>query len=169
MSIAIIFKKNKFSQAGFTLIEIIIYIALFSFILVTAFVAAFQLIDGSSKLSVKNNTESEANFVMQKINWVMTGIDPTTTPVVSGSGCNQNLSIHRTDTSMSPVVIRSNIVSGVNYIEIQKNGGTFYPITTANVLVTCLKFVPISGSPFGINTTFTMNNTDFNITKYIRK
>lgn len=159
-------KHNK----GFTLIEVIIYIALFSLLMGSAFVTAYQLIDGSGKLSAKNTVQEEGNFVMRKFNWALTGINPSSTPVISGSGCSQTLSVNKTDTTINPVVIKSNTISGVKYIEIQKKGGTFYPITTVNVLVSCLKFSRVSiGTSSGIIATATINGIDFTITKYIRK
>ena len=158
-------KRNQ----GFTLIEIIIYIGLFSLLLGTAFIASYQLIDGSSKLSTKNTTQEEGNFVMKKFNWALTSLNLANAPSISGSGCNQSISIPKSDTSISPVVLRMNTVSGVNYIEMQKNGGTFYPITTANVTVSCLKFNNIVGTPAGITATATIDGMDFIVTKYIRK
>ena len=158
------------SKKGFTLIEVLIYIVLFSILMGGGFVVAHQLIDNSRKLSTKDTTQEEGNFVMQKFDWALTGVDPTTTPTISGSGCStQTLSVTKTDTTISPVVIRSNIISGVNYIEVQKRGGAFYPITTANVLLTCLKFSSIAGPPAGITATATINGIDFKTTKYIRK
>ncbi len=158
-------KKNT----GFTLIEVIIYIGLFSLLLGTAFVACFQLIDGSGKLSTKNTTQEEGNFVMKKFNWALTSINLGSAPIITGSGCNQSLSIVKSDTSITPVVLRLNVISGVRYIEIGKNGGVFYPITTSNVVVSCLKFINIAGTPSGVTAIATIDGLDFNVTKYIRK
>lgn len=156
-------------KKGFTLIEVIIYIGLFSLLLGTAFVSVYQLIDSSAKLSVKSTTEEEGSFAMRKLNWALSSIDLSTTPTISGSGCTQSISINKVDTSISPVVFRLNTVSGINYLEIQKNGGTFYPLTTSNVTVSCLKFSKTSSSPVGITGTVTINGVDFGVTKYIRK
>ncbi len=162
-------KKLKNKNSGFTLIETIIYIALFSLLLGTAFVTVYQLIDGSNTLSSKNTTASEADFVMRKIDWALTGIDPATIPVIGGSGCARTLSIYKTDTAVSPIVVRLNNVDGINYIEIQKNSGTFYPITTENVSVSCLQFSLTSSDPSGFIATATIDGILFSTTKYIRQ
>ena len=62
------------TNKGFTFIEVIIYIALSSLLLGTAFVTVFQLIDSSNKLNVKNTVQEEGNFVMRKLNWALTGV-----------------------------------------------------------------------------------------------
>src|SRR3990167_4074727 len=67
-------------KKGFTLIEVIIYIALFSLLMGSAFVVVYQLIEGSDKLSVKNTTQEEGNFVMRKFNWALTGISSINSP-----------------------------------------------------------------------------------------
>ncbi|OGI68550.1 hypothetical protein A2738_01575 [Candidatus Nomurabacteria bacterium RIFCSPHIGHO2_01_FULL_42_15] len=107
-------KNNK---SGFTLIEVIIYIALFSLLLGTAFVAAYQLIDGSVRLGTKNTIQDEGNFIMRKINWALTGVDPSTVPVISGSACEEILTIQKTEPSYDPTIIRLNDVSGKNTLK----------------------------------------------------
>jgi len=154
---------------GFTLIEVIIYIALFSLLMGAAFVTAFQVIDSSSRLSTKDTVQEEGNFFLRKMDWALTGIDPSLTPMIAGTGCSQTLDVTKTDSTINHVVVRLNTVNGVNYIEMQKNAGTFYPISTANVSVTCLKFSLVLGTPVGITATATINGIDFSTTKYIRK
>lgn len=157
------------NNRGFTLIEVIIYITLFSLILGSAFVIAYQLIEGSSKLSTKSTVQAEGNFVLRKLNWALTGLDPDSAPVISGSACSQTLSVDKTDPSVDTVDIRLNEIDGVKYIEIQENEEGFNPITTINVLVSCLKFSPISGTPAGITASFEINGSPFSITKYVRQ
>ncbi len=157
--------KNK----GFTLIEVLIYIALSAVLMGSAFITVYQLIDGSRKLNSKNTTQEEGNFVIRKIGWALSGINPSTTPTITGAACSRSISIVKSDTSLSPIVIRLNSSGAINYIEMNKNGGTFYPITTSNVSVACLEFISLSGSPSGITATATIDGKVFNITKYIRK
>lgn len=158
-----------FKNRGFTLLEVVIYTALFSLLLGIAFVATYQIIDSSGNLNLKITIEEEGNFVMRKINWVFTGLDPNSTPTITGSGCAQKLSVKKTDSSINPVILRLNNISGKNYIEIKENGGSFNPITTANVNPSCLKFSLLGGSLSGVVATFTLNDTDFSTVKYIRK
>jgi len=159
-------KNNK----GFTLIEIIIYIALFTLLMGTAFVTAYQLIEGSNKLNVKTAIQQEGNFVVRKINWVITNLDPSVTPIIGGSlPCSQTLRIEKINFINNPVVVSRN--SSNETLEIQE-GLTVLPLTTNNVQVTCFqaRIIPHVGtSPRGITATTTINGVDFVVTKYLRK
>ena len=52
---------------AFTLIELIIYIAIVGLILVVASTFAWQIIQGNIKLSAYREVEQNANFAMEKI------------------------------------------------------------------------------------------------------
>ncbi|KKR70308.1 MAG: hypothetical protein UU13_C0008G0004 [Candidatus Nomurabacteria bacterium GW2011_GWB1_40_7] len=156
--------KNKRNK-GFTLIEVIIYTALFSLLIGTAFVSAFQLIDGSGKLSAKTVTEAEGNFVLRKINWALTGVKTITTPSI---GTAHNLVVTKYDNNQIDIQLVGTKIE----IRESDNGNAFIPITTDNVEVSSLDFeyIPASGSgPAGIAATAIMNGTTFTITKYLRK
>jgi prepilin-type N-terminal cleavage/methylation domain-containing protein len=150
---------------GFTLIEVIIYIALFSLLMGSAFVTAFQLIDNSGKLGIKNTIQEEGNFVMRKLNWALTGIQTITTPT---AGTTPNLQVKKYDGNIIYVRLSA------NKIEIREsiNGIAYLPITTDNVTVSNLdfKFISTTGSgPAGITATAIINEIPFTITKYLRK
>ena len=121
---------------GFTLIEVVIYIALFALLMGSAFVTVFQLINGTNKISLKTTIQQEGNFVMRKLDWALTGLDPANPPVVGGSSCSQNLTLQKVNFPGNPMVVRLNSST----LEISQNGGTFVPLTTINVKTTCLKF-----------------------------
>ena len=163
-------------KKGFTLIEVIIYIALFTILMGTAFVTAFELIDGSNKLNQKNTTEEEGNFVMRKINWALTGISNDISDIASPSifypyATSSTLSINKWQEGVKiPVVIQYNAAS--SSIMMQENVSSPLPITTDNVKVSNLafRFIPASGNgPAGVVATTTINGIDFVLTKYIRK
>ncbi|MFZ2523104.1 MAG: prepilin-type N-terminal cleavage/methylation domain-containing protein [Minisyncoccia bacterium] len=154
-------------QKGFALIETIIYIALFSILMTSGFVATYQIISSADLLNQKNRTEEEGNFVLRKMSWSFAGLDAGIIPTVSGSGCSQSISISKTNTA-NPIRIRTNVTAGVNYLEIQDDGVTYYPLTTINASTSCLKFSIISGNPYGIIATTTINGKDFVIKKYAR-
>ena len=153
-------KHNK----GFTLIEVIIYIALFSFLIGNAFVVAYQLIDNSGKLETKNNIQEEGNFVMRKLNWALTGVK-------TFSISDSRLTINKYNDSV--VIIK--LGSGVDAKKILMNDtGSFLPITTGNMQVEGLNFTQVGTDPIGVSITVKIKtiNTDpqdFNITKYLRK
>lgn len=154
-------------QKGFTLLETIIYIALFSILITSGFIACYDLISGTDRVNGSTRTQEEGNFVLRKMEWSLSSLDPAYPPTVGGSGCNQNLTTKKTGVT-NPVRIRLNTISGINYIEIQDDGVNYYPITTANVSVTCLKFNQISGALVGINATASINGVDFVVKKYVR-
>lgn len=155
--------KNKHNK-GFTLIEVIIYIALFSLLIGTAFVTAYQLIENSNKLSVKNTTQEEGNFVLRKLNWALTG---ASTFSISSSELTVN--------KFNGATVKIKLGSGANAGKILMNDtGLFVPITTDNVEVTDLQFQQVGTYPAGISVVIkikTLNTAavDFMITKYLRR
>lgn len=154
---------------GFTLIEVIIYIALFSLLMGSAFTTAYQLIEGTNTLNTKTTVQEEGNFVMRKLNWALTGLDSAVSSIVGGSlPCSQTLRVEKINFIQNPIIISRNSTN--DSLEIQE-GFTVLPITTANVAVTCLKFsiIPsVDSGPSGISATTTINGIDFAITKYQR-
>jgi prepilin-type N-terminal cleavage/methylation domain-containing protein len=167
----------KHSSKGFTLIEVIIYIALFSILIGGAFIVAFQLIDSSGKLNAKNTVQSEGNFVMRKLSWALTSVDPgiTTTPSL---GTTSNLRVTKYDGTKVEICFDSNKIKIHEGTFSSCTDSDYLPITTDNVTVKTgslnFTFIPATGSgPFGITASFTItqNGVDFpfTITKYIRK
>lgn len=164
-------KNSKKNGNGFTLIETIIYIALFSLLMGTAFVTAFQLIDNSGKLSAKNTIQEEGNFVMRKINWALTGAK-----IFSASG--SELTINRYDNKKIDICLDSEkirIWEG-NLLDVVPtcSDSAFLPLTTDNIQVTSLQFTSVGTDPLGVLTlakmkTINITPLDFTITKYIRK
>jgi prepilin-type N-terminal cleavage/methylation domain-containing protein len=153
-------------QKGFTLIEVIIYIALFSILIGGVLVSTFQLVQTGSSLSSKTAIQNEGNFILRKIDWAFAGLDPANIPTVGGSLCNQTATT--TKINYGQIVFRRDTINNALQIK-EGSGGTFASTTTSNIKVTCLKFGIISGSPSGIIATTTINGIDFVITKYIRK
>lgn len=157
-------------KRGFTLIEVVIYIALFSLLLGTAFVTAYQLIFSGDDLTSTTVNLSEGNFIQRKINWIFTGLDPTRPPEITGADCGQTIKIYKTNPEESPTIIRLTNSNNINYIEINKKGGVFYPINTSNVKITCLNF-NLTHSILSATATISNGKRElpFNITKLIIK
>ncbi len=156
-------------KKGFTLIEVIIYIALFSILIGGVLVSTFQLVQTGSSLSSKTAVQDEGNFAIRKLSWALTGLDPAYSPVVGGSlPCSQTITVTKLDYGPSEVTFRRDAT--YNALEIKEGtSGTFASTTTSNVKVTCLKFGIVGTNPLGIVATTTINGIDFVITKYIRK
>lgn len=60
-------------QSGFTLFEVLIYIALFSVIIGSGVLAAFNIFDGSLRVQQIANQEVELDFVLNKLEWALSG------------------------------------------------------------------------------------------------
>ncbi len=143
---------------GFTLIETILYIALFSIIIFGGFVTAFQLIQGTAALNSRTVKESEINFVLRKINYTLTGITSTTL-----SGYSPTLSVTKYDGNKIDIRLQD------EKIEIRESAGAnvFLPITTENVKVSKLLFRYLPSD--GVEAAITINGTSASTTKYLRK
>ncbi len=154
-------------KKGYTLIETIIYISLFS-LLITGGIIGIQALSKSISLMDNNiYVQGEVNFILNKITWALSGISTRTLPILGGSGCNQTLTIYKTNTPY-PIKLRLNTTKNIEYIEMQEDGTNFYPLSTENIKIECLKFSILQGTPFGIMGTTTINKTEYVFIKYAR-
>lgn len=166
--------KNKKRSSGFTLIEVVVYLALFSIIIGGAMVSVLQIVESSTSLQSKVVMEEEANFLLRKINWALNG---ATTMSVSGD--------HLTLTIINPYLITTgahtfvfDIDSSGGYLRLSKNGATAINLNSQNVKVSNLAFTyspPSGAKPASVNTHFNLmekesgDQDDFETTRYLRK
>jgi len=129
-------------QKGFTLIETIIYIALLAFIIGAGVSSAYYLIDSSVKGENDVNTIAEAEFLLRKIDWAMTGANSVDV------GQMFDLSSNR---------VRISVDGGLSHVY----------LTSSSTKVTGLDFILLS--PDGITASTTIDGKHFEVTKYIRK
>jgi hypothetical protein len=61
---------------GFTLLETLIYLVLFTFLIGGGFLAVYQIIESSGSIREKTAREAEADFIFRKIDWILE-TDPT--------------------------------------------------------------------------------------------
>ena len=139
-------------KQGFTLIEIIIYIALFAFIMGAGVSAAYYIIDSSARSETDVNIVAEAEFLLRKIDWAMTGADSVT----AGS-----MTITKDGTNITFSLISNRVWVSV--------GGVGNFLTSESVNVSSLEFISIPTTPPGIKASTTINGKHFEITKYIRE
>lgn len=160
---------NRTKKNGFTLIETLIYIALFTLMMGGAVVAAFFIIDASAHDKDKITATLEAEFLMRKIDWALTGLDlssPVNVPAPGASG--PKLSVNKNGFPPNPLVVDA--VSG--RARLAQGGGAAAELTTDRVAVSNLKFRHIAAlppMPAAIVTSFTIAGRDFQMTKYLRK
>ena len=148
-------------KKGFTLVETLIYIALFTILIGAGFSTAYYLIQDGESLSSKTVTNSELNFVLQKLDWASTGA--SSFEVISPS----ELKINRYS---SPAIVSFRLDAGTTtkYIQINEGSG-WTSLTTVNVEVSDLNFQTISGTPSGIIVSMTLDGISATTTKYTRQ
>ena len=168
------------SDKGFTLLEALIYIALFTLIIGGAMVTVFQIIQGTAANYNHIILQEEANFLLRKINWALSGettiITPTTsspsglllvTKIVEGAPTNLTFQDNANDYACSP-----------NTLCLKRTEA--FPLNSSNVLVTNITFVRTlgnNGKPDSLTTSLTITTADngreatesFSTTKYLRK
>lgn len=111
--------KKINSKRGFTLIEVLIYLALFSIIIGRAMVSVLQIVESSTSLQSKVVLQEESNFLLRKINWALNG---ATTMSVSAD--HQTLTItnpHLVTTGTHTLVFDLDSTGG--YLRLAEGGG----------------------------------------------
>ncbi|MBI2609981.1 type II secretion system protein [Candidatus Giovannonibacteria bacterium] len=159
------FASDKLRR-GFTLIETLIYIAILSVLIGSGMAGAFYIIDSSEKNKSDINAETEAHFLIRKIDWALEGADILNIPAPAANG--PLLSVNKDNYASNPVVIDS----GSGRARISKAGGAPIEITNTRVSIQNLKFehLPSVGAkPPAIRATFQIGTKNFESLKYLRK
>jgi prepilin-type N-terminal cleavage/methylation domain-containing protein len=162
---------------GFTLIEMIVYVALLTLVMGGTLAATYELLSGQGRASGHNTTEEEGSFVLGKFAFAMGQITATSTPSI-GSPNTHTLDITTTSGPFKLCLINSAIRMSTTSTCSASSGEA---LTTSNVRVTGLDFIylPAVGSgPDGIvaSTTLVASTTapalqgeTFRMTRYLRK
>src|SRR6185369_10783091 len=90
-------------RSGFTLIEMLVYLALLSLLMGGVLMTVYQLLSDAGGTRVKVSTDEEANFVLRKIAWAVGDASAITTPAAGASG--GTLSVTKTGFGSNPIVI----------------------------------------------------------------
>jgi len=144
---------------GFTLIEALIYTALFSFIIGGAILAVYSILDGSARTDTALTRDAEARFVLQKIAWALNSKTTLIAPADDSSG--DSLSLVKT-ISGTPTTISININNGRVYLT--RNAGPAVPLTSERISVDSLLFhnrASAAGAPRAIEVTIAINGTTY--------
>jgi len=168
------------NPGGFTLIEVLIYLALFAVIIGGAFSAAYGIVESSGRNQTKAMLQEEGDFLIAKINWALSGARAVSSPAVGGGG--SALSVAKWDTSIGDPVVVS--LAGGN-LNISRGGNAAQRLNNSNLEVSCPHpcFTHISASGAGTNpesleTSFSISSRtpngaavrqDFFTTTYLRK
>ena len=161
-------KIFKTKNNGFTLIETMIYIALFSVIIGSALIAVYGIIQNTDKTQAKIIFEGEASFVLQKINYAITGTNMILLPLLGENGIALTLSKSTGNISLQ--------LSG-DKLQIKDGGMVFLDINNDDVRISNVVFKHIAGVSGGvesIDTAFMITDNyghsqTFHETTYLRK
>ena len=144
--------ERKNTAAGFTLIETLIYTAFFALLVGSLLAITFQTLSSSGQVARKIAVQQEANFILRKIDWALSG----------GTG----LSVPSSDTLS---VTKDGIVQSFSLDAGRvKLGDT--TLNSANVLVSNLQFVrtQTGTQPQKITATFSAGGENFELTKFLK-
>lgn len=161
--------RTTHSIRGFTLIETILYIALFAMLMSGAVVAAYNLLEGGNRNKTAIGIQEEGTFINRKIHWALTG---ASNAVVSGGG--NTLTITRPDLgAQSPLVIYGNgttvtIARGATGLEVALNSER-YPVSApvSGPLFTLVP--PLDGRPASITSSYVIQGKPFIFRTYVRQ
>ncbi len=160
--------KSKLTS-GFTLIEIIIYMALFSIMMGSLIVTVFQLIQNSEKMTLKNFNQEEINYILKKIDWALSDAISINYPQ---SGTSHELEINKNDYIDNPIIFRLKTVEhGYKYVELCVKDIDCNPISTGNIKVENLTFIyqdNLDPIPDGIKTIININGIEISNLLYLR-
>ena len=98
--------SNLKPRLGFTLFETIIYIALLSVVTSFVMVVFYQLIGSGDQHRNRIEADSEANFMMQRIVWAVTGASAINSPAINATGTS--LSVTKFNYAQNPIVFDLN-------------------------------------------------------------
>ncbi len=165
-------------KKGFTLIEVVIYLALFGLLMGGAVVSAFSLFESSSRNETSIMLQEEGSFIIAKISATLSGVQTVILPEENLSG--STLSVVKWDVGAgNPIVIS---LSGSDIIlSHQANPGV--PLNNSNVSITNLNFTHTLNTgegtkPESVTSSFTANtrtrdgrviSKTFTNTDYLRK
>ncbi len=147
---------------GFTLIETIIYLALFSILMGGAVVTAYNLFESSSRAHTIAMIQEEGDFLLGKVDWMLYGAEAITAPS-AGTTCTTNctLSVVKWDTSIGNPLQLCLAGTDMRFSTSSATCVTGPILNNADVSVTTLTIMHATSSGDGINpefasTTFTL-------------
>jgi type II secretory pathway pseudopilin PulG len=152
-------------QKGFTLLETLVYIALIMFVMGAGIAGAYYLIDSSDSDNAEINTLAEAEFLLRKIDWVLTGVNTINVPAPGSDA--PKLSVNKT-VGPNPIEIETSSEQA----QIKRGGGPTEILTGDRVKITGMKFTLIDNlapKPDAVKAEFYADSKYFELYKYLRK
>lgn len=157
----VILKNNK----GFTMMETLIYIALFGIIMSGAVVGTYNLMEGGNRNIDSTKIEEEGTFINRKLGWALS---KATDATVSGGGSTikifRNDGIDVTFSGDGEDITITRTVGGVS--------GVANPLNNDRFKVTDVHFdftAGANGRPASISASFSVGQKTFTYKNYIRQ
>lgn len=150
---------------GFTLVELLIYIAILTMILVLAAGLALEIIQGSIKNEAKIEVEENARFSLGKINFSLKNAAKIIQPSDAGES-SQELGLN----SQYPAKTPTRFLVDNYQLMLKEGGSIFFPLTSDSVKVTSLRFTNLAGqgSPAIIQTELVIDGISFKTSASLR-
>ncbi len=169
--------KNSKVQFGFTLIEVVIYLGLFTFLIASSIVATYSLMSSGARNKTTAMMLEEGNFILSKLDYALNNAENTE---VTLGGTNLKL------TNADASIINFKVDPVSQNISIKRNSGTEQDLNNSNIQVSCpasICFIRTLASgdgikPEKIEVNFTLNSLtsegklvthNFSTVKFIRK
>jgi prepilin-type N-terminal cleavage/methylation domain-containing protein len=159
--------SRAFSR-GFTLIETIMYLAIFGILMSGAIVAAYSLLEGGGRNVTAIQIQEEGTFLNRKLNYVLTGATAEDLNVSEGG---TKLKVKRLDLEQT-ITLAGNGTS----VTLQRDGGAPLELTSGRYEVTgpasgaMFTIVPASGGkPSSVTTSFRVEGKPFLFRTYVRQ
>ena len=154
--------KKHSLQKGFTMLEVLIYIALFGLLMTGAVVSAFQLLESGQRQDRSFAAQQEGTFVNRKLAWALA---PATAVSVSPDG--NILTITRPDLGLNLLVDASSTP-----VMFKRGSNAWVPLSSAGLTVENAHFVvlpPANGLPTAVELAYTLGGKEFSYSMYLRQ
>jgi len=155
------------SGAGFILIEVLLYIGLFTLLVGTLLGIAYQTIDSTDQINKKIVLQQEADFILRKIDWVLDSVQ-----AVSVGPNPSDMSVTRFSNPNTVIFSQNG-----NFVDIDSGMGAM-DLNSSNTVISNLTFIKsqTGSAPAKIQASFSAaNNGDpsssqsFQLTKYLKQ
>lgn len=173
------------SLRAFTLIETLVYSALFAILIGGAVTVAYTVFESAGLSQSKETLQQEGDFLVGKIEWALSGVQTISSPVLDLSAPTQStiLQVARHDGSTITISVLENC-SGPDTTNIfLERGSDCFQLNNSDVQIEDLIFTREASSGGGINpesvsVSFNLTTTskngmvieqNFTTTKYLRK
>src|SRR6185503_6336526 len=88
---SLVLSLTSMKNRGFTLIETIVYLALFSILMTGIISSVYLLFENGDRNQTKAMLQEEKEYLLGKINWAMSGMQIVVTPGAGLSGTSLNI------------------------------------------------------------------------------